>query len=265
MGVVNVTPDSFFPDSRVPQPAQAVELALALCEEGADLLDIGGQSTRPGSEPVPVSEEMRRVIPVIEAVAAKVKIPISVDTDKAEVAQAALEAGAAILNDVSALRGDPKMMQAALDYPLVVLMHMGGESPKTMQENPSYKDVVREVKDFLARRRQAFLHAGGNPSQVLIDPGIGFGKNLAHNLSLIKHVDQLAELAPVVLGVSRKSFLGRILSPDGRNVPGPEQRLEGSLAVSCLAALAGVRVLRVHDVAATRKTLITLAAVQDAA
>ncbi|MDE2040106.1 MAG: dihydropteroate synthase [Elusimicrobia bacterium] len=258
MGVVNCTPDSFFASSRTPAAEEAVARALRLAEEGADWLDVGGQSTRPGSEAVPAEEELRRVLPVIEALARRTKLPISVDTDKALVAASARGAGASILNDVSALRGDPAMLREATRFDRVILMHMQG-TPRTMQREPSYDDVVAEVADFLSRRLEAFSSAGGDASRALVDPGIGFGKTLEHNLSLLKRLEDFAALAPVVLGVSRKSFLSRIV-PDA----GPQDRLPGSLAAAVLGALHGAAVLRVHDVAATRQALEVCAALEAA-
>jgi len=260
MGIVNVTPDSFYAGSRY-GTREAVDEALRQVEAGADIVDIGGQSTRPGSDPVPPEEELRRVVPVFEALRGRVRVPLSIDTDKARVARECLAAGAAILNDVSALSHDPDMPEAAKAAEAVVLMHHGGQySPKTMQDAPQYGDVVSEVKAFLDERREAFRLAGGDPARVLLDPGIGFGKDLGHNLSLLKHLDELADLGPLVLGVSRKSFLGRV-TPDA----GPEDRLEGSLAVACWAALRGVKILRAHDVRATRRALAALDAILGAA
>lgn len=264
MGVVNVTPDSFYAGGRWETPRQAMEAALRQAEEGADLLDVGGQSTRPGSLPVPLEEELGRVLTVVEALAGRLKIPISVDTDKAEVARRALEAGASIVNDVSALRGDPLMIETALKAEAVILMHRGGSSPRDMQDCPRYADVVGEVKSFLEERKEFFLRSGGEASRLLVDVGIGFGKTLEHNLSLLKHIDEFIAVAPVVLGVSRKSFLGRLLAAPGAEMPGPEARLEGSLAVACWAALKGVKVLRVHDVGATARALKTIEAVMTA-
>jgi dihydropteroate synthase len=259
MGVVNVTPDSFYAASRADSES-AVESALRLIDEGADIIDVGGQSTRPGSESVTLEAELTRVIPVIKALARRVKVPISVDTDKAAVAAAALDAGARIVNDVSALRADPDMARTAARAERVVLMHMLGASPKTMQDAPHYGDVVSEVREFLAERLEAFAAAGGDVRRVWVDPGVGFGKRLQDNLSLIKHVGELAALAPVLLGVSRKSFLGR-LAPDS----GPDDRLSGSLAMASWAGFAGVEVLRVHDVLETKKALDALSAVAGAA
>ena len=259
MGVVNVTPDSFFAGGRTPTAEAAVERALRLIDEGADYLDVGGQSTRPGSAPAALEAELARVIPVIKALAKSVKVPISVDTDKARVAAEALDAGARIVNDVTALRGDAGMARVAARAERVVLMHMRGTSAKTMQADPRYGDVVEEVREFLAERLEAFAAAGGDLARVWVDPGIGFGKNLEQNLALIKHACEFSALAPVLLGVSRKSFLGKI-STDG----GPEERLPGSLALAAWAGFVGLDVLRVHDVAETKKALAALAAVAEA-
>jgi dihydropteroate synthase len=255
MGVVNATPDSFYPASRATGEA-AVERALRLIDEGADMLDVGGQSTRPGSDAVPLEAELARVIPLVKTLAKRTKVPISVDTDKAAVAAEALDAGARIINDVSALRADADMARVAARAERVVLMHMLGTNPKTMQAAPKYEDAVAEVREFLSERLDAFAAAGGDPARVWIDPGVGFGKRLEDNLELIRHVGDLAAVAPILLGVSRKSFLGKI-SPD----EGPEDRLPGSLALAAWAGFAGVAVLRVHDVAQTKKALQTLAAV----
>ena len=259
MGVVNATPDSFYAGSRAPSTEAAVERALRLVDEGADILDVGGQSTRPGSDKVGFETERVRVIPVIRALAKQVKVPISVDTDKARIAAEALDAGARIVNDVSALRADPEMASVAARAERVVLMHMLGTSSRTMQDDPRYGDPFNEVRSFLERRLDAFVAAGGDPARVWVDPGIGFGKTLEHNLTLVRRVGELASVAPVLLGVSRKSFLGKI-SPDA----GPEERLPDTLALAAWAGFAGVSVLRVHDVAATRRALAALAAVAGA-
>jgi dihydropteroate synthase len=260
MGIVNVTPDSFYAPSRM-KPEAAVDEVLRQIEAGADLVDIGGQSTRPGSEPVAADDELRRVVPVFESLAGRVRVPLSIDTDKAAVARRCLAAGAAIVNDVSAFRNDPDMVEAAKSAEAVVIMHHGAAySPRTMQDAPRYGDVVREAVKFLAGRCRAFQDAGGDPGRLIYDPGIGFGKNLGHNLSLLKHLDEFVALGPVLLGASRKSFLGRLV-PDS----GPAERLEGSLAVACWAAWRGVGILRVHDVAATRRALGVLDAVMAAA
>ena len=203
--------------------------------------------------------ELVRVIPVVKALARQTKVPISVDTDKARVAAEALDAGASIINDVTALRGDPGMAKVAARAERVVLMHMQGVSPRTMQSAPRYEDVVSEVASFFRERLEVFVEAGGDPAKVWVDPGIGFGKDHGHNLSLLKHVGEFSSIAPVLLGVSRKSFLSRI-SPDS----GPEDRLSGSLAMAAWAGFSGVSVLRVHDVRDTRRALDALKAVAEA-
>lgn len=267
MGILNVTPDSFYPESRLPGTQAAVDRALKMCEEGADLLDIGGQSTRPGSDPISLGDETLRVLPVVEALAGRVKVPLSIDTDKAEVARLALEAGASMINDVSAFRNDDKMLEVCLRASGVIIMHRGGQNPKTMQQAPAYRDVVAEVADFLAERVRSFGEAGGELKRVMVDPGIGFGKDQGHNFSLLKHLDVFAALGrPVVLGVSRKSFLGRVIAPPHQVISEvePGERLEASLAVACWGMLSGVKILRVHDVQATRRALSSIAAVLSA-
>jgi dihydropteroate synthase len=256
MGVVNATPDSFYAGSRAQGVEAIVARALSLVEEGADYIDIGGQSTRPGSQAVTVEAERERVIPVIAKLAQYTQIPISIDTDKAVIAAEALAAGARIINDISAFRADPDMPAVAARAERVIMMHMLGDSPKTMQNDPQYSDVVHEVHRFLEQRVEAFIAAGGKSENVWVDPGIGFGKNLEHNLALIKHISEFTEIAPVVLGVSRKSFFSKI-HPDS----GPEDRLPGSLAIASWAGFASVDVLRVHDVAQTKRALEALAAV----
>jgi len=261
MGVVNVTPDSFSDGGRYLEPRAAIEHGLELAAQGAAIIDVGGESTRPGATAVEPAEELRRVIAVVEGlVAARIEATVSIDTSKLEVARAALDAGATFVNDVTAFRAAPGMAALVAQRGAeCALMHMQGE-PRTMQDAPRYGDVVGEVKTFLAERREAFRQAGGDPARVLLDPGIGFGKDSGHNLSLLKHLDEFAALGPLVLGVSRKSFLGRV-TPDA----GPQERLEGSLAVACWGALRGVNVLRVHDVRATRRALAALDAVMEAA
>jgi dihydropteroate synthase len=246
MGVVNVTPDSFSDGGRYLDPAAAIAHALELQGEGAAILDVGGESTRPGASPVPAEEERRRVIPVIEGVAAEgAAAVISVDTSKAAVAEAALQAGASMVNDVTALRGDPAMAEliarAGVDC---CLMHMLG-TPRTMQADPRYDDVVSEVKAFLEERAAVAVAAGIAEARILVDPGIGFGKTAEHNLELLRRLDELAELGfPVLIGTSRKSFLGRLT---GRQAP--EDRLAATIATCVLAYQRGASVFRVHDVA----------------
>jgi dihydropteroate synthase len=255
MGVVNVTPDSFSDGGKYLEPRRAVEHGRALVAEGADILDVGGESTRPGAEAVSVEEELRRVVPVIEGLASA-GAAISVDTSKAAVAAAALDAGAGIVNDVTALRGDPEMAGLCAERgATVVLMHMLGE-PRTMQDNPQYGDVVAEVGDFLAARMAAALGAGVDEERIWLDPGIGFGKTAAHNMELLRRLGELGRLGrPLVIGTSRKSFIGQL---DGSPA---DARLGGTIASSVLAAAEGAAVLRVHDVAAMRQALSVAAAV----
>lgn len=256
MGVVNCTPDSFHEESRANTCDLAVERALQLAAEGADILDFGGQSTRPGSDPVSEDVERSRVICVIESVAKRSRVRISIDTDKAAIAAEALDAGATIINDISALRGDKNMLAVAPRARRVVLMHMLGSSPKTMQDEPHYKDCFAEVSFFLRERLNAFIAAGGRKDRVWIDPGIGFGKTLDHNLTLLRRAAEFSSIAPVLLGVSRKSMFGKLIADKGS-----EDRLASSLAVAALACFNGVSVLRVHDVADTRRVVETLRAV----
>lgn len=246
MGIVNATPDSFYPDSRRPTEEGAVAEAVRVAKAGADLIDVGGESTRPGSKPVPVEEELERVVPAIEEIAARVDVPLSVDTRRAEVARAAVDAGATVVNDTSAGRDDPEMLDTVADLGAdLVLMHRQGD-PEQMQEDPSYEAVVPEVAEFLLDRAQAAIDAGVPRESVVLDPGIGFGKTLEHNLALIRASGTLAGLGyPVLLGVSRKSMFGSLL---GRAV---DERLPGSLAVAAWAAQRDVDVLRVHDVPET--------------
>jgi len=260
MGIVNCTPDSFHADSRANTYEAAVERALQLVNEGADILDFGGESTRPGSESVAVEEERARVIPVIKEVAKRLKVRISIDTTKAAIAAEALDAGATIINDVSALRADNDMVRVSMRASQVILMHMLGDSPKTMQANPEYKDCVSEVSGFLHARLNSFVAAGGRAERVILDPGIGFGKTLEHNLSLIKHIDEFSKIAPVLLGVSRKSMFAKILNDNGSG-----DRLSASLSVASYACFNAVSILRVHDVLETRRVLETLKAVSEAA
>jgi dihydropteroate synthase len=261
MGIVNVTPDSFSDGGRFADTETAVAHGLELVRQGADLLDVGGESTRPGSQPVPLEEELRRVVPVVRELAARAGVPVSVDTSKAEVARQALAAGAHVINDVTALRGDPDMAAAVRDFRAgVVLMHMQG-TPATMQAAPAYADVAAEVTAFLQERLQAALDLGIAGEQVVLDPGFGFGKTAAHNLELLARLEGLRRLGrPVCLGVSRKGILGRLL---GRPT---EQRLAGSLALACFALGRGAaQVLRVHDVAETRDAVAVYRALEGAA
>jgi dihydropteroate synthase len=251
MGVVNVTPDSFSDGGRWLDPGAAVAHALELEAEGADILDIGGESTRPGAEPVGVEEELARVLPVIEALAAEAKAPVSIDTRNAEVMRRAAEAGARIVNDVSALTHTPDSSRVAAQMGLpVVLMHARGD-PRTMQNDPRYDDVVLDVYDWLEARIEACEAAGIPRSRLIVDPGIGFGKTLAHNLALLASLSIFHGLGcPILLGASRKSFIGRLAGGAA-----PDQRIPGSLAAALVGAAQGVQILRVHDVAATRQAL----------
>jgi dihydropteroate synthase len=241
MGIVNVTPDSFSDGGLYADPARAVEQGLRLVGEGAAIVDVGGESTRPGSLPVPVDQELERVLPVVEGLAPHVPF-LSVDTTKAEVARLALDAGAGMVNDVTALRGDPAMAGLVAERRCpVCLMHMLGE-PRTMQDDPRYDDVVAEVTAFLEERLEAAVAAGIREEQVLLDPGIGFGKTLEHNLLLLRHLDRIAALGrPVVLGASRKRFLGALGLPEG-------ERVSGTVATTVLGLTRGAVVFRVHDV-----------------
>jgi dihydropteroate synthase len=259
MGIVNVTPDSFSDGGRYANTEAAVAHALELVRQGADLLDIGGESSRPGAEPVPEDEELRRVLPVVRELAARTNIPISVDTTKAAVADACLAAGAHVVNDISALRGDPDLAGVVVARRAgVVLMHMRG-TPQTMQDDPRYDDVTAEVCRFLEERLQAAAAAGIEAGRVVLDPGIGFGKRTAHNLELLARLGAVRALGrPVLLGVSRKGFLGRVLGRDG-----VEERLIGSLAVACHAvALKTAQVIRTHDVRETHDAMTLLAAIE---
>ena len=251
MGVVNVTPDSFSDGGRYFDEEAAVSHALHLVEQGADILDIGGESTRPGAEPVSAADEIARVVPVIEAVRRESTAPISIDTMKPAVARAAVAAGATIWNDVTALRGVGGVETAAELGCGVVLMHMQGE-PRTMQRSPSYADVVAEVRDFLRERADAAVSAGVARERVWLDPGIGFGKTLEHNLTLIANLEQLTALGfDVVLGVSRKRFV-QLVDPTAVEA---NDRLGGSLAAALHGAAHGAAVLRVHDVRETVQAL----------
>lgn len=252
MGVVNVTPDSFSDGGRFLGADAAVAHALALLEAGADVLDIGGESTRPGAEPVSESDEIARVRPVIEALRRRTEAPISIDTMKPAVARAAVAAGATIWNDVTALRYAPESAETAAELGVdVVLMHMQGE-PRTMQTAPAYENVVAEVSDFLRARAEAAEAAGVSPDRLWVDPGIGFGKTLLHNLSLIASLAEIrAETGkPLLFGASRKRFIAAL----DADVP-VERRLGGSIAAALLAADAGADMIRVHDVAETAQAL----------
>jgi dihydropteroate synthase len=256
-GVVNVTPDSFSDGGRYLEPEKAITHGLGLAAQGAAILDVGGESTRPGAEPVPADEELRRVLPVIEGLAGSgTRAQISIDTSKAAVARAALAAGATLVNDVTALRGDPDMAATVSESGAdCCLMHMLGE-PRTMQENPRYDDVVDDVKAFLEDRLAFAAHQGVAEERILLDPGIGFGKTLAHNLELLRRLDEIVAVGQeVVIGTSRKSFLGKLTGRER-----PDDRLPGTISTSVIALERGARVFRVHDVAPVRDALTVAAA-----
>ncbi len=261
VGVLNVTPDSFSDGGDFLDPAKAASHAAAMLDEGAGIIDVGGESTRPGSDRVTLEEETRRVVPVVEEILSeRPDAIISIDTCRAATAEAALGAGARIVNDVTALRGDPRMAEVVAEARCpVVLMHMLGE-PRTMQRDPRYADVVREVRDFLAERAEHAVAAGVEPENVILDPGIGFGKTLEHNLALLRHLDELVALGfPVLVGASRKSFLGRITG-----VEEARDRVLGTVAANVIAYEKGATLFRVHDVRANREALAVARAILDA-
>jgi dihydropteroate synthase len=259
MGVLNVTPDSFSDGGRFLDAKAAIEGGMRMVDEGADLIDVGGESTRPGAEPVSADEELRRVLPVVEELTRR-GVQVSVDTMKSGVARAAVDSGARIVNDVSGLR-DPEMVAVCVAVGCdVVIMHMRGE-PRTMQVKPQYDDVVLDVRDYLVAQAQAAMGAGIEASKIWIDPGIGFGKTVNQNLLLIREMGALVETGyPVVVGVSRKSFLGKILGSADSPVP-VEDRLEASLAMQALAQTFGAKMIRAHDVRQARRTIDAVAAV----
>ena len=256
MGILNVTPDSFSDGGAWTDPDTALRHALDMVADGADIVDVGGESTRPGAQPVSVQEEIDRVVPIIERLSGEADCAVSIDTSKPQVMREAVQAGATMINDVFALRVDGALETVAhLNVP-VCLMHMQGE-PRVMQKNPHYDDVVSEVSEFLLRRAAACEAAGIAHSQIVIDPGFGFGKSLEHNLALFAALPQLANLGyPVLVGVSRKSMLGQITGRDTGD------RLAASVASAVLAAQAGAAIVRVHDVAETADALKVLSAVR---
>jgi dihydropteroate synthase len=257
MGVVNVTPDSFSDGGSFGSAQDAIEHGLRLVAEGADLLDVGGESTRPGAAPVDEAEELRRVLPVVEALAARAGVPVSVDTSKPRVMREALAAGAAMVNDVLALRADGALEVVAESGAAAVLVHMQGE-PRTMQQAPQYDEVVGDVHRFLADRILACQFAGIDKARLVADPGFGFGKTLAHNLDLLRGLDRFATLGvPLLAGLSRKSMIGAIT---GREAP--RDRVPGSVAAALLAVQRGAMIVRVHDVAPTRDALAVWQAVE---
>ena len=249
MGVLNLTPDSFYDGGRYTTTQLAVGRALEMVEEGADIIDIGGESSRPGARSVSLDEELARVVPVVEALAARSDVLISVDTTKSAVARAAIDSGATIINDISALRFDPEMgrvMAQAGVY--LVLMHMQG-TPETMQQDPRYEDPVSEIKGYLRERMDAAISAGIEREHLIVDPGIGFGKRLSHNLEILRRLSEFEDLGvPILVGLSRKSFLGEIL-----DLPTSE-RLEGTIAANAIAIVNGADIIRVHDAKEGRRT-----------
>jgi len=255
MGIINVTPDSFYSGSRVSE-TELLEKVEEMIKNGVDVIDIGGESTRPGADPVPLEEEIRRTVTAVKLVRKHFDIPISVDTYKSEVARLSLEEGADIINDISALRFDEKMVDVASHYKCpVIIMHMKG-TPKTMQENPEYKDVVGEITDFFKERIE-FAKSHGI-EQLILDPGIGFGKKLEHNLAIFKHIEKFKELGyPILIGASRKSMIGMIL-----NLP-PEERLNGTLALTAYCVMHGIDFVRVHDVKENVEVVKVLEAIKN--
>jgi len=260
MGILNVTPDSFSNGGLYFDPQKAISHALMMAQDGADIIDVGGESTRPFAQPVSEEEEMKRVIPAIKVLSSELNIPISIDTYKAKVAKAAIEAGAKIVNDISALRFDSNMVKVIADYQAaVILMHMKG-TPKDMQINPFYKNVIKEVYEFLFERIEFALSQGINLKQIAIDPGIGFGKRLNDNLILIKHIAYFKNLGrPVLLGPSRKSFIGQVLG-----IEQPNKRDIGTLGVVAYSVLNGVDILRVHAIKETRQVIDIINAIKGA-
>jgi len=259
MGILNVTPDSFSDGGKFVEVEQAVKRVEELISEGADIIDIGGESTRPFSDRVPEEEELKRVIPVIKAVREKFpQVIISIDTYKSRVAEEAIKAGADIVNDISALRFDPKMVDVVREYGTpVVIMHMKGE-PKTMQLNPEYEDVVKEVYEFLKKRMEFLVENGVSFDKIIIDPGIGFGKKFEHNITLLKNLHKFKDLdCPILLGHSRKSFIGEIIGKE------PFQRDGGTVGVSIFAVLKGVHILRVHNVGINKDAIATFKALNN--
>jgi dihydropteroate synthase len=248
MGVLNVTPDSFSDGGNFLDVEDAIRRGIKMAEEGADIIDVGGESTRPGSDPIEIGEELSRVIPVIEALSKEIDIPISIDTYKSEVAKKALEAGAEMINDISALRFDPKMKEVAAEYQVpIALMHIKG-TPKNMQENPYYEDVIKEIIEYLRESIQLAKDGGIEEKNIIIDPGIGFGKRLDDNLNILKNLKEFSILnCPILVGPSRKSFIGKVL-----NLP-VEERLEGSLAALAVAIMNGANIVRVHDVKESKR------------
>lgn len=256
MGILNVTPDSFSDGGLYFDKSAAINRAIQMVEDGADIIDIGGESTRPGSEPITIEEELRRTIPVIEAITKDIKIPISIDTYKSEVARIALDAGASIVNDISGLRFDHSMSEIVSEYKVpIVIMHIKG-TPKDMQQNPVYEALIPEIMDYLRCGIAIAMRSGISDDKIIIDPGIGFGKTPEHNLEIINKLQEFTSLEkPILIGLSRKAFIGKIL----RDAPATE-RLEGTAAAVAISIMNGANMIRVHDV----KEMLRVAKVTDA-
>lgn len=250
IGILNVTPDSFSDGGRFFKFEDAVKQGIKMAEEGADIIDVGGESTRPGSDPLPMEEELARVIPVIETLSKQIDVPISIDTYKSQVAKQALDAGAQMINDISALRFDPEMKKIAAEYKVpIVLMHIKG-TPRNMQENPWYEDVIGEITEYLKESLKIAQEAGIDKEKIMIDPGIGFGKRLEDNLNILKNLKKFSILdCPILIGCSRKSFIGKIL-----DLP-VKERLEGSLAALAVAIMNGASIVRLHDVKESKRVV----------
>ncbi|MCM8783546.1 MAG: dihydropteroate synthase [Candidatus Omnitrophica bacterium] len=257
MGILNLTPDSFSDGGRFyRRPQEAIEFALKMAEEGADIIDVGGESTRPGAKTVSEDEELKRTIPVIKILSKRLKIPLSIDTCKAKVAKEAIEAGVSMVNDVSGLRGDKKMREVVAHYKVpVVIMHMRG-NPRTMQRNPVYADLISEIIDYLEAGIDLASKAGISVDDIIVDPGIGFGKTVEHNLIILKNLHQFRVLGrPIMIGTSRKSFIGKVLNLD------VDKRLYGTIASCSLAVINGANILRVHDVEEVKQAVKLIDAV----
>jgi dihydropteroate synthase len=256
MGILNVTPDSFADGGLYFDKSAAIERVYRMVEEGADIIDIGGESTRPGSEPISIEEELKRTVPVIEAIAGKIKVPISIDTYKSEVAKAALDAGASIVNDISGLRIDPGMPEVVSEYKVpVVIMHIRGK-PKDMQQDPVYEALIPEIMDYFRMGMKIATQTGTSEDKIIIDPGIGFGKTSEHNLEIINNLREFTPFEkPILVGLSRKAFIGKILGDAS-----PTERLEGTAAAVSISIINGANIVRVHDV----KEMVKVAKVADA-
>ncbi len=250
MGILNITPDSFFDGGRYKNIGKAIECAERMVRDGADIIDVGGESSRPGAAPVSVEEERKRVIPVIRKLAGRISVPISIDTYKARIAREAIDAGAGMINDISALRMDKEMVKVAAESGApVCIMHMQGV-PKNMQKRPRYRDVVEEIRKFFSQRITFCLDNGINESSIIIDPGIGFGKTVKHNLEILKNLYKFRSFGrPVLMGLSRKSFIGKVLGLE------PDKRMEASVALNVWSVLSGASILRVHDVLETKRAV----------